>query len=90
MFNPNQSSIPIGAKVEISPKGFTLGVKAEMEKIFSICRPKLLKNAELYGLVFAPKAEKQHTFEFGNPICNHWGPMFQHLLISGRQCSRIY
>ncbi len=28
-----KSSIPIGAKVEISPKGFTLGVKAEMPKI---------------------------------------------------------
>jgi hypothetical protein len=25
-------SIPIGAKVEISPKGFTLGVKAERER----------------------------------------------------------
>jgi hypothetical protein len=28
-----KSSIPIAAKVEISPKGFTLGVKAEIEKI---------------------------------------------------------
>jgi hypothetical protein len=27
-----KSSIPIGANVEISPKGFTLGVKAETEK----------------------------------------------------------
>jgi hypothetical protein len=43
-----KSSIPIGEKVEISPNGFTLGVKAELEKIFSIC-PKLLINAELYG-----------------------------------------
>jgi hypothetical protein len=25
-----ESSIPIGAKVEIGPKGFTLGVKAEI------------------------------------------------------------
>jgi hypothetical protein len=41
-----KSSIPIGAKVEISPKGFTLGIKAEIEKIFSIW-PKLLTNAEL-------------------------------------------
>jgi hypothetical protein len=31
MLNP-KSSIPIGEKVEISPKGFTLGVKAEREK----------------------------------------------------------
>jgi len=45
-----KSSIPIGGKVEISPKGFTLGVEAALEKIFSIC-PKLLINAELYGLV---------------------------------------
>jgi hypothetical protein len=54
-----KSSIPIGAKVETSPKGFTLGVKAKMEKKnFSIC-PKLLINAELYGLVLlAPRLEK--------------------------------
>jgi hypothetical protein len=51
-----KSSIPIGEKVEISPNGFTLGVKAELEKIFSIC-PKLLINAELYGLVLAPSLE---------------------------------
>ncbi len=29
-----KSSIPIGAKVEISPKGFTLRIKAEIEKIY--------------------------------------------------------
>ncbi len=32
-----KSSIAIGAKVEISPKGFTLAVKAAIEKNFSIC-----------------------------------------------------
>jgi hypothetical protein len=32
-----KSSIPIGAKVEISPKGFTQGVKAEILKKNSIC-----------------------------------------------------
>jgi len=36
-----KSSIPIGEKVKISPKGFTLGVQADVEKNFSIC-PKLL------------------------------------------------
>jgi hypothetical protein len=36
MFKP-KSSIPIGAKVEMSPMGFTLGVKAEIENNFSIC-----------------------------------------------------
>jgi hypothetical protein len=29
-----KSSIPIGAKVEISPKGFTLGVVAEIDLFF--------------------------------------------------------
>jgi hypothetical protein len=32
-----KSSIPIGAKVEISPNSFALQVKAEIEKNFSIC-----------------------------------------------------
>jgi hypothetical protein len=30
-------SIPIGAKVEIGPKGFALGVKAEIEEKKLIC-----------------------------------------------------
>jgi hypothetical protein len=29
-----KSNIPIGAKVEISAKGLTIGVKAEIEKVF--------------------------------------------------------
>jgi hypothetical protein len=59
-----KSSIPIGAKVEISPKGFTLGVKAELEKIFSIC-PNLLINAELYGLILARRLEKRIPSNLG-------------------------
>jgi hypothetical protein len=43
-----KSSIPIGGKVEISPKGFTLGVKVKLKKIFSIFCPKLLTNATFY------------------------------------------
>jgi hypothetical protein len=46
-----KSRNPIGSKVEISPMGFTLGVKAKIEKIFSI----LLMNAGLYGLVLASR-----------------------------------
>jgi hypothetical protein len=65
MFISNQ------AKVEISTKGFTLGVEAEIEKIFSIY-PKLLINAELYGLLLAPMLKKKDTIEFGKPICNPW------------------
>jgi hypothetical protein len=52
-----KSSIPIGGKVEISPKGFTLGDKAEIEKIFSICA-RLLINAELCHLDMAPRLKK--------------------------------
>jgi hypothetical protein len=62
-----KSSIPIGAIVEISPKGFTLGAKPETEKNFSIF-PKLLINAELYGLVFGPKAEKRIPSNLGSQI----------------------
>jgi hypothetical protein len=45
-------------KLKSAPKGLKLGVKVELEKIFSIC-PKLLINAELYGLVLAPRAGKR-------------------------------
>jgi hypothetical protein len=44
MFNSNQA-YPIGAKVEINPMCFTLGVKVKIEKIFSIY-PKLLINVK--------------------------------------------
>jgi hypothetical protein len=70
MFNSNQAFL-FGAKVEISPRSFTLGVKAKIEIIFSIC-PKLLINAELYGLVLAPRLKKKDTIKFGKPICNPW------------------
>jgi hypothetical protein len=48
MFN-HKSSIPIGAKVEIFPKDFTLGVKAKIEKIFSICLYIWAKGEDLYA-----------------------------------------
>jgi hypothetical protein len=38
----------MGSKVEISPKGFTLRIKSEIENNFSIW-PKLLINVELCG-----------------------------------------
>jgi hypothetical protein len=83
-----KSSIPIGAKVEISPKGFTLGVKAEIEKIFSIC-PRLLINAELCGLDLARRLKKGYH-KIWEPNLQHLGPMFQHLLMSCHQCSSIH
>jgi hypothetical protein len=54
MLNPNQAFLLV-QKLKSAPRAlFTLGLKAELEKIFSIC-PKLLINAELYGLVLAPR-----------------------------------
>jgi hypothetical protein len=61
----------IGAKVEISPKGFTLGIKTELQKILSIC-PKLLRNAELYDHVLAPRLEKGYQ-QICNANCNPSG-----------------
>jgi len=78
MFNSNHAFL-LMQKLKSAPKPFTLGVKAEIEKIFPIC-PKILITAELYGLVLAPKAEKRIPSNLG-PICNPWGPMFQHLLL---------
>jgi hypothetical protein len=64
-------------KLKSAPKALTLGVKVEIEKIFPIC--KILINAELYGLVLAPRLKKKDTIQFGKPICNPWG-----------QCSSTY
>jgi hypothetical protein len=66
-------SIPIGAKVEIGPKGFTLGVKAEnRKKLFNL--PQVTdKMLNFYGFVLAPMLKKKDTIKFGRPICNPWG-----------------
>jgi hypothetical protein len=54
-----KSSIPIGAKVGINPKGFTLGIKSDsFFKKFNL--PQILINAELYGLVLAPRLKKRY------------------------------
>jgi hypothetical protein len=73
----SKSSIPIGAKVEIGLKGFTLEVKAEIGKIFLIS-PKLLVNAELYSLILTPRLKEGY-----HPI---WEANLQPL----GQCSSIY
>jgi len=52
LFNPNQAFLLV-QKLKSAPRAFfTLGVE-----VISIC-PKLLINAELYGLVLAPRLEK--------------------------------
>jgi hypothetical protein len=70
--------VKANVQLKSSPMSFTLRVKAEIEIIFSIC-PKLLINAELYGLVLAPRLKKKDIIKFVKPICNPWG-----------QCSSIY
>jgi len=72
MFNSNQAFL-IGAKVEISPKGLYASSQGQSA-------PKLLINAQLYGLVLAPKAEKRIPLETWKAnFCNPWG-----------KCSSIY
>jgi len=67
-------------KLKSTPKDFTLGVKAEREKKnFSIC-PKLLINAELYGLVLDPRLQKGIPSNLGGQFATP----------GANQCSRIY
>jgi hypothetical protein len=55
MFNSNQAFLLV-QKLKSAPKGFTLGVKAKIEKI-------LLINAELYSLVLDPSLTKAQTLK---------------------------
>jgi hypothetical protein len=55
MWEP-KSSIPIGAKDEISPKGFKLGVKAVIEKSFSLCPQ--VTNKLLWPCIGPPRLKK--------------------------------
>jgi len=79
MFNPDQAFLLV-QKLKSAPRAFTLGVETEIEKIFSIC-PKLLINAELYGLVLDPRLKKGYH-QLWEANLQPLGPMFQHLLIS--------
>jgi hypothetical protein len=63
-FNANQVFL-LEQELKSAPKGFTLGVKAEIEKIFSIC-PKLLINAKLHGLVLAPTLKRRIPMNLGS------------------------
>ncbi len=44
--------------------------------------------------MYWPQGWKKDTIKFGRPICNLWGPMFQHLLVTWGQfatqkCSKL-
>jgi hypothetical protein len=69
-----KSSIPIGAKVEIRPKGFTLGVKAEiLKKLFN------LPQVTLWPRI-GPKAKKRIPSNLGGRFatqkCSKLAPSF--------------
>jgi len=79
MLNPNQS-IPIGAKVEISPQWF---YKAEIEKKKNFNLPQVTSKCSTLWPCIGPKAEKKkedNIMEFGKPIYNSWSPMFWHFI----------
>jgi hypothetical protein len=71
-----KSRIPIHAKVEMGPEGFTLGVKAELGEKKSFICPKLLINAELYGLVLILRLKKKGYHRIWEPNLQPLGPMF--------------
>jgi hypothetical protein len=60
-------------KLKSAQKAFTLGVKAKIGKKKTFhSAPSLLINAELYGLVLAPRLKKNKRIpsKFERPICN--------------------
>jgi hypothetical protein len=71
-------------KLKSAPNGFTLRVKAEIEKIFSIC-PKLLINANFMALYWPqlPRLKKD-TNELGSQFATHGAnvPTFINFLTS--------
>jgi hypothetical protein len=84
MFNSNQA-FPIGAKVENQPQGLYtrsqgFNNRKKKKKTFQSVCPKLLINAELYGLCIGPKADqKKKGYHHGIWEANlqPFGPMFQ-------------
>jgi hypothetical protein len=64
MFNSNQAFL-LAQKLKSAPKGFTLGVKAEIKKLFSIC-PKFLINARTLWPFIGHKAGKRIPLNLGS------------------------
>jgi hypothetical protein len=65
MFNSNHAFLAFLLVQKLISAWGTKLVKAEVGKIFSIC-PKLLINAELYGLVLAPRLKKRVPSNLGS------------------------
>jgi hypothetical protein len=70
------------------PQGlYTRSQGWKRKKVFNL--PQVLINAELYELVLATRLRKGYH-QIWEANLQSLGPMFQHLLISWRQCSSIY
>ncbi len=79
-----KSSLPISAKVEINPKGFILGIKAKIEKIFLIC-PQVTNKCWTLPPCIGPKAELKEK------VLSNLGSQFATLGGGERgQCCTIY
>jgi hypothetical protein len=77
-----KSSIPIGAKVEITAQGLyyirSQGWNRKKE-LFNL--PKVTNKCCTLWALHWPQRWKKDTVQFGRQICNPRGPMFEHLLL---------
>ncbi len=64
MFDSNQAFLLV-QKLKSAPKGFMLGVKAEIEKMFSIC-PQVTNKCSTLWPCIGPKAEKRIPLNLGS------------------------
>jgi hypothetical protein len=80
---PNQCRTELLESIWHLAKGFTLGVKGDIEKNFSIC-PTLLINAELYGLVLPRRLKKRIPSNLGGQCTTPWAnvPAFTNIMTS--------
>ncbi len=87
MFSPNPAFLLV-QKLKSATRALHQESRLKQKKeLFNL--PQVLINAELYGLVLAPSLEKGYH-QIWKANLQPLGPMFQHLLISCRQCSSIY
>ncbi len=87
IFNPNPAFLSV-QKLKSAPRALYQESRLKQEKNFSIC-PKLVINAERYGLILAPRLKKGYH-QIWEANLQPLRPMLQHLLISSPQCSSIY
>jgi hypothetical protein len=85
--NSNQAFL-LMQNLKSAPKGYKLGVEAEIEKTFSISA-KLVINAEFHGLLLVTKAEKRIPSNLRSQFAT-LGANVQVFINILHQCSCIY